>query len=101
MDGIGDIGVGYSFGSSNNFPGHRFAARNPGDPKGKLTFHETVLVKGEAAQTSTRWVDYATTTMDPSDDCTFWYVGVYYKQYAAYSSTRIGSFRVPGCRAKQ
>ena len=101
MDGIGDIGVGYSFGGPNNFPGHRFAARTPGDPKGKLTFHETVLVKGEAAQTSTRWVDYATTTMDPSDDCTFWYVGVYYKEYAAYSSTRIGSFRVPGCRAKQ
>lgn len=102
MDRVGDIGVGYSFGSPNSFPGQRFAARKPGDPKGKLTFHETVLVKGEAAQTSTtRWVDYTTTAMDPSDDCTFWYLGPYNKEYAAYSSTRIGSFRVPGCRAKQ
>lgn len=102
MDGAGDIGVGYSFGDSNDFPGHRFAARKPDDPKGKLTFHETTLVKGEAAQMGTsRWVDYATTAMDPSDDCTFWYVGVYYKEYQAYASTRIASVRVPGCRAKQ
>lgn len=102
MDRRGNIGVGYSFGSASNFPGHRFAARQADDPKGKLTFHETVLVKGQASQTgTTRWVDFATTAMDPSDDCTFWYVGVYYKEYAAYSSTRIGSFRVSGCRAKQ
>ncbi|HEX5423809.1 MAG TPA: hypothetical protein VFW94_09695 [Candidatus Acidoferrales bacterium] len=102
MDRLGDIGVGYSFGSSTNFPGHRFAARKPDDPRGKLTFRESTLVKGEAAQMGTsRWVDYATTAMDPSDDCTFWYVGVYYKQYQAYASTRIASVRVPGCRAKQ
>jgi hypothetical protein len=102
MDRLGDIGVGYSFGGPNSFPGHRFAARKAGDPKGKLTFHESVVVNGGAVQTSTtRWVDYATTAMDPSDDCTFWYVGVYNKKYSAYSSTRIGSFRVPGCRAKQ
>lgn len=102
MDRAGDIGIGYSFGGRNHFPGQRFAARKPGDPKGKLTFHETVLVKGKTAQTSTtRWVDYTTTAMDPSDDCTFWYLGPYYKKYAAYTSTRIGSFRVPGCRAKQ
>lgn len=101
MDRNGDIGVGYSFGGANTFPGHRFAVRKAGDPKGKLTFHETVLVKGEAAQMGTsRWVDFATTAMDPTDDCTFWYVGVYYKEYAAYASTRIASVRVPGCRAK-
>jgi hypothetical protein len=102
MDRAGNIGVGYSFGGPNHFPGHHFAARKAGDPKGKLTFRESVVVNGEAAQTSTtRWVDFATTAMDPSDDCTFWYVGVYNKKYAAYSSTRIGSFRVPGCGAKQ
>src|SRR6185437_15031614 len=102
MDRVGDIGVGYSFGGANYLPGHRFAARKADDPKGKLTFHEADVVKGEAAQMGTsRWVDYDTTAMDPSDDCTFWYVGVYYKEYAAYASTRIGSFRVPACKAKQ
>jgi hypothetical protein len=35
--------------------------------------------------------------MDPSDDCTFWYVGDYYKAGATNYSTRIGGFRMPGC----
>ncbi len=98
MDRKGDIGIGYSFGGSNDFPGQRFAARQAKDPKGVLTFHETVLAKGEAAQTNTlRWQDYTTTAMDPSDDCTFWYVGDYLKVGAPSYSTRIGAFRVPGC----
>lgn len=102
MDKNGDIGVGYSFGGTPNFPGQRFAARLASDPKGLLTFHETVLAEGEAAQTNTlRWEDYSTTAIDPSDDCTFWYVGDYLKAAAQTYSTRIGSFRLPGCNASQ
>ncbi|MGB6523682.1 MAG: hypothetical protein WBE87_02075 [Candidatus Acidiferrales bacterium] len=102
MDKNGDIGVGYSFGGTPNFPGQRFAARLASDPKGLLTFHEAVLVEGEAAQTNTlRWEDYATTAIDPSDDCTFWYVGDYIKSGSPNYSTRIGSFRLPGCGASQ
>jgi hypothetical protein len=98
MDRRGDIGIGYSFGGGPNFAGQRFAARLADDPRGKLTFHETVLVKGEAAQTNTlRWEDYATTAMDPGDDCTFWYVGDYIKAGASGFSSRIGAFRLPGC----
>jgi len=98
MDRQGNIGIGYSFGGAPNFAGQRFAARRAGDPQSLLTFHETVLVEGEASQTNTgRWEDYATTAMDPSDDCTFWYVGDYLKAGAASYSTRIGAFRVPGC----
>ena len=98
MDRRGNIGMGYSFGGGPNFAGQRFAARLADDPPGKLTFHETVLVKGEAAQTTTlRWEDYATTAMDPSDDCTFWYVGDYIKTPANGFSSRIGAFRLPGC----
>jgi hypothetical protein len=99
MDRQGNIGVGYSFGGTPNFAGQRFAARLADDPLGVLTFQETVLVNGEASQTSTmRWEDYATTAMDPIDDCTFWYAGDYIKKDAASYSTRIGSFRLPGCR---
>ncbi|HEX5473615.1 MAG TPA: hypothetical protein VFX12_03050 [Vicinamibacterales bacterium] len=99
MDGMGDIAVGYSFGGTPNYAGQRFAARVPGDPKGVLSLHETVLVDGEAAQTNTlRWEDYATTAMDPSDDCTFWYTGDYVKKDATSYSSRIGAFRVPGCQ---
>ena len=101
IDRRGDIGVGYSFGGTPNFPGQRFAARRAKDPKGTLTFRETVLANGEAAQTDGfRWEDYTTTAMDPSDDCTFWYVGDFLEKGDADYRTRIGAFRVPGCRAK-
>jgi len=99
MDKKGDIGIGYSFGGLPNFTGQRFAARQAGDPKGQLTLHETVLAKGEASQTNTlRWEDYTTTAMDPSDDCTFWYVGDYMKEGDKAYRTRIGSFRLPNCK---
>ncbi len=99
MDKKGDIGVGYSFGGSPNFPGQRFAARQAKDPKGVMTLHETVLAEGEAAQTNGfRWEDYTTTAMDPSDDCTFWYVGDYLKKGDTNYRSRIGAFRVPRCK---
>ena len=102
MDAAGDIGVGYSFGGTPNFAGQRFAARREKDPRGKLDLQETILATGEAAQTNTlRWEDYTTTAMDPSDDCTFWYVGDYLKQGDTNYRTRVGSFRIPGCKAKK
>jgi hypothetical protein len=98
MDGKGNIGVGYSFGGTPNFVGQRFAARMANDPKGKFTLRETILVEGEGVQTNTlRWEDYATTAIDPSDDCTFWYSGDYFKKQATSYSSRIGAFRLPGC----
>lgn len=101
MDRQGNIGIGYSFGGTPNFAGQRFAARLAKDPKGQLTLQETVLVNGEAAQTTgSRWEDYTTLAMDPVDDCTFWYVGDYVKAGAVSYSTKIGAFRVPGCGRK-
>ncbi len=98
IDRQGNIAIGYSFGGTPHFAGQRFAARLATDPPGLLTFHETVLVEGEAAQTTTiRWEDYTQTAMDPADDCTIWYVGDYLKKDAPSYSTRIGAFRVPGC----
>ena len=99
MDRKGDIGIGYSFGGDPNYPGQRFAARMANDPKGQLTFHESVLAEGRASQTgSLRWEDYTNIIVDPSDDCTFWFVGNYLKSSAASSTTRIGSFVLRGCK---
>ena len=37
-------------------------------------------------------------TVDPTDDCTFWYTGEYYGATSAQNwTTRIGSFRFPSC----
>jgi hypothetical protein len=100
IDRQGNIAIGYSFGGTPHFPGQRFAARLASDPPGLLTFHESVLVEGEASQTTTlRWEDYTQTAMDPTDDCTIWYVGDYIKKGAPTYSTCIGAFRLPGCSA--
>ena len=101
MDAGGNIGIGYSFGGTPHFAGQRFAGRLAGDRRGVLTLRETVLAAGEAAQTNTvRWEDYTQTAVDPSDDCTIWYVGDYLTNDATSYSTRIGAFRMPGCRGR-
>ena len=94
IDKFGNIGIGYSFGGSPNYAGQRFAGRLATDPPGTLTLRETVLVEGEDAQHAMRWEDYTQTAVDPSDDCTIWYVGDYFKKGAANYSTRIGAFRL-------
>jgi len=102
MDARGNIGIGFSFGGTPHFAGQRFAGRLNGDPKGLLTLHESILAEGEAAQTNTlRWEDYTQTAIDPSDDCTMWYVGDYFKKGSATYSTRIGAFRLPGCNPRR
>jgi len=100
IDRNGNIGIGYSFGGSPNFPGQRFTGRLANDPLGQLTLRETVLIEGEGSQNVMRWEDYAQTAMDPSDDCTIWYVGDYIKKGQANYSSRIGAFRLPGCKPR-
>jgi hypothetical protein len=99
MDRNGNIAIGYSFGGTPHFAGQRIAARLADDPPGQLTLRERVFVNGEAAQTNTlRWEDYTQTAIDPTDDCTIWYVGDYLKVGATSYSTRIAAIRLPGCR---
>jgi hypothetical protein len=98
MDRLGNIGIGYSFGGSPHFAGQRFAGRLATDPPGQLTLRETVLVEGEGAQNAIRWEDYTQTAVDPTDDCTIWYVGDYMKNGSETYSSKIGAFRMPGCQ---
>lgn len=97
IDRYGNIGIGYSFGGREDYPGQRFAGRLASDPPGKLS-KEVVLVAGEAAQHDTlRWEDYTQTAVDPDDDCTIWYVGDYLRDGDANYSSKIGAFRLGQC----
>ena len=99
MDKMGNIVIGYSFGGTPMFPGQRVAAHTIRDALGFVGTAETELVKGEASQTTTlRWEDYTQTAVDPNDDCTVWYVGDYLKAGAPSYSSRIGAFKVRGCK---
>jgi hypothetical protein len=102
MDAKGNIAIGYSFGGQSIFPGQRFTARLAADPKGEMTFAESVVAEGQAAQTNTlRWEDFTTLAIDPTDDCTFWYVGDYLKTGAENYTTRIAALRLPGCSGRR
>ena len=99
MDKFGNIGLGYSASSSAIFPSIRYTGRVPTDALGTLQA-ETELKKGTGSQTGTlhRWGDYSALTVDPVDDCTFWYTTEYLKSSGTFNwSTWISSFKLPGC----
>jgi len=98
MDQNGNIGLGYSVGSSTVFPSVFFTGRVPGDPAGTMET-EQLIVNGSGSQTSpTRWGDYSAMTIDPADDCTFWYTQEYSKTTGRFSwNTRIANFKFTGC----
>ena len=105
MDRNGDIALGYSVVNGVDvFPGIRYTGRLSSDPPGEMTLGEGTIVDGSGVQrtTNSRWGDYTSLNVDPSDDCTFWYVNEYYSAESAASAlngwlTRIASFRLPRC----
>ena len=98
MDRMGDIAVGYSTSSSFTFPGVRYTGRLPSDPPGTLQ-SEAIIVNGGGSQVGlSRWGDYSSMTLDPRDDCTFWYTQEYLQSTGSFNwSTRIGSLKFNAC----
>jgi hypothetical protein len=99
MDSAGDLAVGYSKSSSSLSPSIAFAGRIPTDPTGTLEA-ETSVVSGSGSQNGSlsRWGDYSGMTVDPVDDCTFWYTQEYMKTTGSFNwSTRIANFKFTGC----
>ena len=100
MDQQGNIALGYSASSSSIFPQIRYAGRLATDAINTLPQAEVHLFDGTGSQTGTngRWGDYSDMTIDPVDDCTFWYTTEYYATTTSFAwRTRIGSFKYPGC----
>src|SRR5262249_10812123 len=99
QDKAGDIALGYSQSSSATFPSIRFTGRVPGDPLGTMTQAETTVITGGGSQTgSSRWGDYTSMSIDPVDDCTFWYTDQYEPSTGSFNwQTRLASFQLPGC----
>jgi hypothetical protein len=72
----------------------------PSDPLGTMQA-ETILQSGGGSQLTnlSRWGDYSAMTVDPADDCTFWYTSEYLKSSGTFNwSTKIASFKFPGCQ---
>jgi hypothetical protein len=101
MDGGGNLAVGFSASSASIVPALRYAGRLTSDPLNTLAQGEAVLFAGQGSQTGTsnRWGDYSDLTVDPVDDCTFWYTNEYYPTGVTQFNwrTRIGSFKFATC----
>ena len=100
MDGNGNIALGYSASSSSLYPSIGYVGRLSGDPLGTLPQGETALILGSGSQThsASRWGDYSSMSVDPTDDCTYWYTQEYYVTTSSAGwQTRIGSFKFPSC----
>src|SRR5437667_4895136 len=105
MDKKGNMALGYSVVNGTTvFPGIRYTGRLAGDPLGQMTLGEGTIINGSGVQTNTnsRWGDYTDMTVDPTDDCTFWYVNEYYQTTEPPPDrkwqTRIARLKLPGCQ---
>lgn len=107
MDKDGNIAVGYNVVNSDAaapvFPGLRYAGRLAWDALDLMTQPEKSIREGTRNQGNgdgtvdpQRWGDYSALSVDPVDDCTFWFTGHLSWEEAA-SRTQIASFRFDTC----
>ncbi len=108
MDKNGGIALGYSLSSGTMFPSLGYTGRLAGDALGTMTQGDNLMKAGAGSQKSDlncdpsycalRWGDYSSMSIDPSDECTFWYTNEYLPSNGNFNwTTWIGSFQLPGC----
>ena len=101
MDKDGNIALGYSKSSTTVKPGIYITGRLASDPAGTMG-GELEMQAGLGVQVGSsagnRWGDYSSMTLDPIDQCTFYYTNEYLKTNGAFNwSTRIASYKFPSC----
>ncbi|MGB7922170.1 MAG: hypothetical protein WCF57_02875 [Pyrinomonadaceae bacterium] len=103
IDDQGNLGMGYSLSSTAVVPSIAYVGR-AFDQLGTSLTNEQILFPGQgtqAAGSGNRWGDYTSMSVDPVDDCTFWYANEYYPPGNTGFNwhTRIGNFKFPTCTA--
>ena len=98
MDKEGDMGLGFSQSSSAMHPAIAYTGRLATDPLDTMEL-PALIFAGNGSQTGQgRWGDYSSLSIDPVDDCTFWYVNQYYPTNSEFKfHTRLASFKFPTC----
>jgi hypothetical protein len=97
-----NMAIGWSASAPNIDPQIRYAGRLVTDTLGVLAQGEVTMTVGTGHPTNanSRWGDYSAMTVDPVDDCTFWYTQQYYTTTTGIPgdnrpwTTRIGSFSI-------
>lgn len=103
QDHQGNLAVGYSYASEEKKPSILYSGRLVDDPLGVFR-REVVMVLGTGVQRAFgfRWGDYTQMSIDPSDDCSFWYTNEYYTLESQNESpfgwlTKVGKLRFSEC----
>jgi hypothetical protein len=98
QDQSGNAAVGYSVSSSSTHPGISaswWSLANQTHPT------EVSLYSGNGdEENQSNWGDYTSMTVDPVDNCTFWYVNEYFAANQTTTpnwNTRISNFNLPTC----
>jgi hypothetical protein len=101
QDQAGDFLVGYSLSSTSIKPSIAWAGRLATDTVGTMGQGETITDSGTGdSTTASRWGDYSSMTVDPADDCTFWYTQELFLTTNEFTwDTRIATFKFPSCGA--
>ncbi|MCP3961399.1 MAG: hypothetical protein GY719_26430 [bacterium] len=102
IDGSGNIGLVFTKSSNSVSPSVYFTGRETGDPAGTLQA-EVVCIDGTGSQLGgNRWGDYASVSVDPVDDCTFWVTNEYVETTGSFQwDTQICSYSFPSCGVSQ
>ena len=99
QDKLGNIAAGYSVSGTTIDAGIAVASRAPADPAGVLGSEQTVLSSAHYQSGHSRWGDYTSMSVDPTDDCTFWYTDQYMPVSGDFKwATRIASFKLGTCQ---
>jgi hypothetical protein len=99
QDKQGNMALGYSVSSSSVYPSISYTGRLATDAANTMQ-SEASMQAGTGSQNGRleRWGDYSGMSIDPADDCTFWYTTEYIKATGSFNwSTRVGSFKFPSC----
>jgi MYXO-CTERM domain-containing protein len=110
QDQAEDMVLGFSISSTTQFPSIGWTGRLPSDATGQMAQGESVIDTGKGVETGTfsdgsqasRWGDYSNLTLDPTDDCTFWYTQELYNVTGPKPrtwDTYVASVRFPSCAA--
>jgi hypothetical protein len=101
MDKDRNMALGYSRSSTTTKPSIYVTGRLATDPAGTMGA-ETEMQAGLGVQigAGNRWGDYTAMTLDPIDQCTFYYTNEYLKTNGGFNwSTRIASFKFSQCQS--
>ena len=96
----GSMALAYSIADASTYPSLAYAGRTASATLGSLDFGERTIVSGlsPAVTSYSRWGDYFSASLDPSDDCTMWLMGEYMSGSGGWNwTTRIAKVSIGSC----